>query len=700
MSNVNNDFAFDQKQADLMARSFNVGFNSAMLYGGDHPTTQKNVDPFVRLLHTILDTNPMVSIICDRDSIYIEEFCTDRAVNPKRIVAHFAKIGIQSISFNFGLTLNEVLLLFKLIGDNKAIIPVAQIQAALQAAGSQSISLNYVRYGKITTDQQLVGKGQYISDGPIDLGASRIHDEAIHEIEKVLSLAKLINAPEQTAQMITQSLGTADGAANATASLSRIRAEVESAEPQSIESLLNAVFELKIDLNDALAAQKMTGKILSSMTPVQKEMDNLTCDVIVKLVREEYSKGELPVRRLAQIIRRMLPDISELKRVLPQLKTALLNDGMTLQDYLQLVRMLDLELQSETLVTLLNDAASGIGVTVDDVVKAIRSEPKDAAKLMFLAAEIRHGTEQDDAQLSNLLTEYIEKVSTSIALDSKELSGPQGSAVLGKIVTQIEGQLLDKLKKYGIDEPVLLQVKSMLTERLAATCDTAGAQWMMDVVLSDGKTDTADISGKIASFLSTESQLNKIKDPLKEALTSRGFSGDQIQKFVNRLASHIASGKKIVLPSNALSSNNMIFLLNRELKQHNRYNTPFTTLLISIRGVYTDDINIRIPMADDFVEIVPQIYSIVKSTLRDIDLVGTLGGDDDHMILALLSMTPADGAGVVQKRLIKKLSDRHFKRSSGTVNILPHISLSSPEQNAAKDLKSYIELAKNNHAQS
>lgn len=688
---------FDQKEADQIARLFNVGFNSALLYGGDHPTTSRNIEPLLSQLTKTLQIIPMISLIVDRDSLYIEDFCTDKAVNPKRLIIQLSRIGIKSISFEKGVSMQGLQVLLKLAGDQKAQTQADQIQKILQNNGA-GVRLNYIRLGKITTDQTLVNRDEeMVTTGVPQQKSGQLSQGALEEIEKILSLARLIEQPQEISEKLSKSIGTQDGAVQVARTIAQMRTEVQEAEPQSIESLLNAVFELKLDLSEALAVQKMTGKILSAADPVQKQMDNLTCDVLMKLIKEEYAQGELPVRRLAQIIRRMLPDISELKRVLPLLKTTLLKEGMSLSDYLQLVKMLDLEVQSEQLATLLNDAASGIGVSVDDVVKAIRTEPNDAARLMFLAAEIRQGTKQDDVLLSNMLTEYIEKVSTSFALDTNGLEGPKGGQVLGKILSQVEGQLLEKLKKYGIDEPVLAKVKAQLDMRFSSTFDTAAAQWMVNAVSSEQSNEVGDLSAKLAAFIGQDTMLSRLRDPLVDALASRGFAKERIEGFISRLAEHISSGKKIVLPSTALSSNNMLFLLNREIKQHIRYDTPFSTLLISIDTIAQSDGLRKKPGNEETSELLPKLFVIVKQMLRDIDLIGSLGGEDEHAVFVLLTMTAIEGARVVQERVIEKIRSKEFKYGNTSLRIDPVVSVTVPDKNVTRDSKSYLEIARKNH---
>ncbi len=692
-----NDSATDsmplnQKAAEQIIRMFNVGFNSALLYGGDHPTTIKNAGPFISLLIKELEQVPLISIIIDRESLFLDEYCSDKIINPKRIITQFTKSSIQSVSFERGVRENDILEFLKYAGDIKTIHSAEQIASALKSSGCHGIRLNHIHYGKITSDETLISKNAAASQ---NIPGATLSKQAVDEIERIISLAKLVEQPQETADALKKSMNNDNDATAAVNAISKISTEIKNAEPQSVESLLNAVFELKMDLSEALAAQKLTGKILASADPVQKQMDNLTCEVLVKLVKEEYSNGDVSLKRLAQIIRRMMPETSELKRVLPLLKSTLLSEGMSLSDYLQLLRLIDLEIESESLVTILDDAAAGIGATADEVVKAIKAQPGDAAKLMFLAAEIRHGTEQDDAQLSNMLTEYVEKVSSSIALDSKEISGPQGSQVLGKIISHVEDQLVNKLKVYGIDEPVLHQIKAQLEKRFNSTIENTATQWMLSNVAENGFEPT-DLIKKMSAFMGSE-QLSTIKDPLVEALVSRGFEKDQIDKFMKELSVHISAGKKIILPANVLSSNNMMFLLNREIKQHLRFNTPFSTLFVSIYKILTDDGNLRTPQQEEISELIPALFTIVKKLLRDIDLIGTLGGKDESSVFAILTLTAEDGAKVVRNRIINHINSIKFTLQCKKINLITIISITSPVNDATINLNTFLDLARKNH---
>ncbi|HMA64412.1 MAG: hypothetical protein ACM31E_12395, partial [Fibrobacterota bacterium] len=502
---------------------------------------------------------------------------------------------------------------------------------------------------------------------------------------------------KESAQALAQTIMYDKTGKAAVSTIGEMRQEVRNADAQSVDALLNAVLELKVDLSEALEAHKLTGKILAAAEPAQNEMDKLSCDVLTKLIREEYSKGAISTKRLAQIIRRMLPDITELKRVLPMLKKVLLQDGMPLAEYLQLIRSIDMEVENDSISELISNAASGIGASTEDVVKAIKANPSEAAKLMFLASEIQNGINQDDAQLSNVLCEYVEKVSSSVALESKEIQGTQGNKTLGKIITHVESQLVDKLKTYGVDEPVLLKIKQMLEQRYQQTCSNATAMWVADNIPIDKEHEMQNLTERLSSFLGQEQSIQKISEPLIASLSAKGYNQEQITTFIQQMSKYIDSKKKFAVPAEILSANNMLFMLNREIKQHTRYNTPFSTLLISIAAIRgSQSPKPERPSPESLQELTPQLFSFVKSALRDIDLVGSLN-NKDGVILALLTMTNLDGANVVLHRMRSAMHSTGFALHGETVYIDPIISITIPEKELTKDLNSYLDIAKNNH---
>jgi len=691
--------ALEQKEAEQLARQFNVLFNSAMLYGGSHQTTLKSVHPFHEMLSRVLAHCEVLSLVIDRESLFFEEWLLDKVINPKRILQQFGKSGIVSITFERGVSMQEIELFIRYAGDSNVITPVEKIATILRDAGCEAIKLNFVRYGRITNDQTIIGKDAVQAEGGghhSGADAAGFSAQSLSHLEEIISLARLFEHPEKSAAAFSQSALDPSNTENAVKSLADLRESINSADAPSVDLLLNAVYELKVDLADAIALQKETGKLLAKTAPLNNEMDALTCDVIVKLVKEEFGSGEISVRRLAQIILRMLPDTDELQRLLPQLKPALIGAGMQLSEYLELIRSLNVEFESESLAGTLSQAASGIGATVSELVSAIQSQPDEAARLLVMASEIGKGVSGDDSQLSAMLTEYIEKVSTGIALQSGELSKESGKAALQQMLQKLETGLLDELKKYGVEDTVLSKVATLLTERRDVAFDHATEQWIQSELAAKQHLSPQEISEQLLRMVNGKAQLERLHKPLTEAFAARGFDGEQTEAIFERLAHRISAGKMMKLPPGALAPNNMTFLLDREIKCSFRYHSTFSSIIVTAEGLHHAAQSRRLT-DEEIMLVTPKIYSIIQKEVRDIDLVGNAGGAFDKAVFIIMTMTDEKGAHAALKRIQQKIGAFTVPLKNDTATVITASSVSVPKPELKYDLKSYLEQCQVRH---
>ncbi|HEX2957237.1 MAG TPA: hypothetical protein VHO70_10410 [Chitinispirillaceae bacterium] len=690
----------DLKTIEQLARLFNVAFNGALLYGGDHPTTKKSAEPFFAVLSAVLPVVKTVSIVYDRESLFIEDTCIDKVINPKRIMSQFVKAGIVSVTFEQEVRLIDIQTFIKIAGVTLENTTFEDLVGELNAAGVRGIRLNYIRYGKITDDQAVVGKDEYSegTDGGKVAYTSEYHNlssETIEQLQNIVSLSSLLEQPRKTASVLKSGIENPESQESTLNALGELRKEITSSNPPSLDVLLNAVFELKNDLADAIEIQKATGRILSASEPVTAQVDSLTVDVIVKLVKEEYGSGTLSTKRLSQIVLRMLPDLNELKRVLPRLKNALIEQGMPLSDYCQLVTLLDAEVQSEMLSGSLSEAAEGIGVSVQEIVTAIKAQPTEAARLIYLAAEIRQGAHNDDGYLSTLLTEYIEKVSTDLTLDRKEINGPQGSQVLRSMLKRLEEQLVEKMKSYGVEGDVMMQVQHQLSSRFEQLVSHASDQWVTTII-PDDHSDADTAVAKITSFFGQAFTSERTRDSLIGALKNKGYNQQRIDLFFNRLTEQVASGQTTNLPPNILSSNNMLFLLNREIKLQGRYEIPFSTMMITVSQIGINN-SFRAPHSDEVDILMPQLYTVIKKNMREIDLVGNLGKPFVSAVFVIMSMTSEEDAVKVSGRIKSVFDSKLFAFGNASVLVQPAVSVLTYEKDSGLNLKGFLELAAKKH---
>ncbi len=150
--------AIDLKQALQIARAFNLAFNNAFMYGGSHQTTKDSAATFFHVLQPLLDISSTITIIAEKDSIYIENHCVDKLVSVQRINNRFKKTGVQSISFDRDASLESALALFYVMGSLSDFQSVDAMQTYLTKERIAGVKINYVVYKKVTLDEAVVNK--------------------------------------------------------------------------------------------------------------------------------------------------------------------------------------------------------------------------------------------------------------------------------------------------------------------------------------------------------------------------------------------------------------------------------------------------------------------------------------------------------------------------------------------------------------
>ncbi|HEX7510584.1 MAG TPA: hypothetical protein VF335_04745, partial [Chitinivibrionales bacterium] len=398
----------------------------------------------------------------------------------------------------------------------------------------------------------------------------------------------------------------------------RIRAEGADSEPLSAPALAEAIAFLRTDMAKSMGLLKAMGKLSAHTDPVTEELDNLSRETVIRIIRDEYRHGSVSVKRLAQIIRRILPHARELKPLLPRLRAALTEDGMPLIDFLQLVNSLVREIDDEELTAGLSQAAEEMGLSADEIVAGIKTDPAEAVRLIVLASELRAGTDGSD-RLSSILAEYVEQAGRKLAVSPHE--NAEGAALRRETMENHTSQVLDALGKAGVD--------GELVKRVA----------------------------------------------LKVSHPRRGFE----------------------LPKGIFDIKVTAFFLDHEIKRYLRYNTPFSTIVISCAGLGVQGASTVITAAQDAAHLIPATLTAVKKMLRDLDLVGVMGWISDNVPFIVLPMTDEEGAQSVKKRLQRELGTMKISDVAGSQAPIFTVTAHTFDRSKTPDRDSFIKMVRDIH---
>jgi GGDEF domain-containing protein len=668
-----------------IGRSFALVFNRSMMYNIEHPFTAQALSEFYdATTHGLTLFSPVV-LIMHQDNFFIEEEPLDPRINTDKMLNHFKKANIQSISFESGLHETEVINFAAVFIDIAQYVNADAMKSACEKIGVSNIKINHVFYQKITADDEVVDRrvldqsGAGSTTGPVQKAdqvlGMMVESALMEELEKSLSVQSIIENPGETSQKIIAadqaavSSGEADAPESGMvimAQLQKIRDEVnrsfEDAEKPSLGDLADAVFAMKKELINGLSARKAEGVSFENEQQILEETESLTDTVLVQLIREEYQEGKISVQRLAQILRRLVPEPGELQRLMPKIKTALLEEGMNLQEFLQLTRELKQELQSEDLVKALERSADQMGIDPDILIEEVSRDPKSAAELIYLASEIRKGSEDEEA-LSDLLVDYIERVGSEIAIDAAQKEGEAGSRHLQSLISNIEKTLVDRLKNKDISTDVLQKVASRLNERMEECLEALKAQWTIrhKAFTEDGQESATSVLGVFKEGAASDEELEAIMDKVRSSIDDQG-NANQPLKDGDQESKSPASGQKdqekqptAGLPKGILVRNSILYILEKEVARSIRYDTPFSVLMLSVFKVTPSK-----PLPAGAInrgKIMQFILTNLIRICRTTDIIGVL---DQNKFLILLPMTPEKESRAAMRRILKQVHDAEY----------------------------------------
>ncbi len=705
------EFAIDLNQALQIARAFNLAFNNAFMYGGMHQTTKDSAATFYGVLQPLLNETSLISISVEKDSIFLENHCVDKLVSVQRINNRFKKAGVQSVSFSREASLENVQALFYLIGSLSEFKTIESMQAYLNSEGISGIKINYVTYRRVTLDDTIVSK-ELLSESQQLMNNQQDHvtestfqtnpGAVLKEFSELLSLRNSTeqNPAAETAVTSSSRLSASDSDRLISSQIRSISKQFTLSEESddgttlTTAEMLETVYKIKENLLENIRLQKETGKLNSTDELAISEINQLSYQVIVRLIKDEYRVDQkISVKRLAQIIRRMLPDIKELKYLLPQLKDGLFAEGMSPSDYLSLVKELNKELDSDGLIQILAEASDQIGLTLNELIEGIKAAPEESARLIVLAAELnKGGVKSDDQQMSAVLSDYIEKVSRALALQSPEAAVPGGGVLLKSAVTRIEREILERLKSQDISADTVSDIAQKLAAQFSETLSILKVDWLKKSINSSKDLGEETLLS-IIEQISEQGQYDEgVTEEVRSVLISKGFSGDKIDNMVKKahLLADAAVTHKIEIPEGAYNATTMAFFMNLEIKRNCRYNSPFSTILIS----YDKIVDLRtftiIDLTPDVnIQLTNQSLNILKELKRDLDVVGLFAKGSIFIPFMILPMTDISGVLFVKKRIEKELPCHEFIVNGITVHVEPVVTVSSFDRNLTPDKGSY-----------
>jgi len=720
---------------DKIGRTFALLFNRAAMYSINHPFTTQSIADFYETITKGLNTFSPIVLIMHQDQFFIEEEPLDPRINVSKMLIHFKNAGLQSISFEKGMKNNELKVFVKVFTNINKYSTADRMKKALSGNSVNNIKINHVFFKKVTADDEVVSKDR-LKDVPAgtpkashtamkeELMDMMVGSIVMEELGKSFSMKNLMDNPTGISKTLidsdlSASKGSDEGKGKSGSmiveQLNMIREEVDRAvsdtKKASLPELAEAVFDMKNDLLKQIEAQKAMGVVYENEGMIRDETDAITDRVLIQLVREEYKKGKISVQRLGQIIRRLVPEPGELQRLLPKLKEALMEEGMSLPEFAELAQELGKELQSEELAQALQKSAEEIGVDGEDLIREIQINPTGAAELIYLASEIRQGS-GDEKVLSDLLVDYVERIGSKMTLDAVKQKGEEGGKHLKEVISRVESELVNSLKQKDIDTDVISTVEKRLKERMEECFSKLQTDWAL-------RYDSSSDSGKDNTILSIfeESveegdELRTILEKVRTSVQEKSIDANNFQQIFDEISENKPDQEKKVpkkedqekvnqqkekkekekpgLPKGVLNRKSTLYFIEKEISRSIRYGTPFSAILLSIIKVTPEKPIPKGSVKRD--DIINAVLENLARAVRNTDVVGFL---DQKKIVALLPMTEKMESKLAMRRITKILQAEPFIINDTPMAVKLAGVVAAYNRDRAPTLKSFIKTAEN-----
>jgi GGDEF domain-containing protein len=773
-------------------RTLALLLNRSLMYQKSHPMVKNAIEEVQKVAELLFLTLSPVVFILNRELFYVDEEQLDPRINVKRIAHVFKTHGIQSVSFEAGLTASEIAIFVDIFSSMTSSTNADTIRSDLLRRGAYNLKVNHVLYKKVTEDDQVVSREALKKVTPSmddDDNESRkkfmdtlLETILTDEFANTLNIKSLLDNPGQVSKnMIEADLasieksgdgstgggigtgsglhgpgvgigtgsglrtpgggigtggtsgdggigsgsgtgsgdgpgggGTGSGTGAATGfgpgdgsgdgtdpagsgagsgfgsddgsgdgtdlagsgagsgaavaadtgshgqmllhQLDLMQQEVQKHLAQggdiSLEALADAVFEMKKQLFEDIQTQKALGIAYANEDAIVENINELTDNVILKLIEEEYNNGKITTKRFAQIILRLIPDAKELKRLLPRIKQVLFDCGIKPDSYLELIDELKSELQNEDLSRMLEESSEAIGVDSEELIAELKGDPGQAAKLIYLASEIRKGG-GDESALADILVDYVEQMTNEAA---KASDGEGGEEHLKKVISNVESTVLGQLASLDIGDDVLQRMEERVNERMDTIMDRMRVEWLQSQAdaVRRKKIKPLTVLQTLEHNVGDDEELIEILKDIRTKVNDgkieeNNFS--QIHSEINRRKNRLeaqAQGQDI--PEGILSPKDLMFILEKEIARANRYNAPFSALAFSFVNAKP-----KMKALEDLVTndaVMAAALDKLVTTMREVDYIGQIG---KNKIVALLPMQPLAEAKLVLTRVMNLL---------------------------------------------
>jgi hypothetical protein len=338
--------------------------------------------------------------------------------------------------------------------------------------------------------------------------------------------------------------------------------------------------------------------------------------------------------------------------VLSKVRQALLQSGVPLIEYYNLLGELNVRLAADHGYQDFLRAGTSIGVSAQELMQELQQSPKQAAQLIVLAGELRRkGQGSTPDELVRNLAELVENTGEAVARQAEEK--PREAGKLAGMLFQLEAEMGRELDAQALPEEVKASARQRLHLRMQNSLGDIKRRAALSLLQMPGVGEAERIEFFLQTF-ADEKELDETLQMIGGAMAQDAVAQQVAQQTLQKVRQEMQSRKDRTiskeLPSGVYVKAVLDFFLKFEVSRSLRYNLPFSALLISFQGL-PEDKESQDRQGEALRGLQNVLVGDMRKVLRDSDFVGYL---TFNRFLVVTPMTVADAATII----IKKIRDR------------------------------------------
>ncbi len=604
-------------------------FTRSFMYSANHPFQIEAMDSTYQALNQLLQSISPVVFILNGEKFYIDEESLDPRLNISKILFYFKKTGIESISFFKGVGKKEFQEFFKIATSLEKFPDADAMIRELFKKRIEHIKINYIFYKKVSSEDEVIPRDflDKVTPDIIEEDRDRVKEMFIDsvfnsvlqdEFIKKLNLNDILISPDNASkEMIASDIAnvrkynTEKTKKNKNGELRHgqfllhqlelidqdVDKKLTEGDKIELSQITNALLDMRKKLIEGIEAQKTLGIAYVNEEKVLSKSCEITDKVLISLIKEEYRKTE-DIPRLAQILCRIIPEADELKRLLPQIKGALLKEGMSQDDFTGLIQEFGKVLQNDNLVKILSESAEEIGVEGEDIIRRLKDNPLQSAEMIYLASEIKK-RKGDEKAITQLIVDYVEEISLKYSHDLKGKDRDDSERQFEETRSKLKSSLVKQLSSLDIEDELLIQLEERINNRMDEIFNKMRRAWInaYSGTVENKPQKRLTVLETLEQGVNEDENLGKILKIIRKKTASGEIDEndfDQIYPEIVKLEQLSKSQNDQQKFTNGIMKKDMLIeYMNKELDRAKRYKIPlsvlgFTLVKIKAKAKLTD----------------------------------------------------------------------------------------------------------------